>query len=111
MVMQLLNNKQFTRTYIILRQRAFRRNNSEFWAAGVFRLVAEICKISSPMVLREIILYVQGESEVVPNSLSGGLGLATVLFIVALLQACTLQHFIHGGLSILSRAIKFYDVP
>lgn len=51
------------------------------------------------MILREVILYVQGESKVVPNTLSGGLALASVLFIVALLQACTLQHFIHGGSS------------
>lgn len=86
------------------RKCVFYHNNREFWAAGVFRLVAELCKISSPMILREIILYAQGKTEVVSNSLSGGLALATLLFFVVLLQACTLQHFIHGGSSALSWA-------
>lgn len=65
--------------------------------AGVFRLLTELTRISAPMVLREIILFVEGKATTVPNNLAGGLGLAVFLLLLVLLQASTLQHFIHGG--------------
>lgn len=74
-----------------------RPNNSDFWMAGLFRLATETCKIVSPMIVREVILYIKGESTIVPATTLGGLGLAFFLFLVVLLQACALQHFIHGG--------------
>lgn len=49
------------------------------------------------MIMREVIRFVKGESEVVPQSSFGGLALAVLLFFVLLFQACTLQHFIQGG--------------
>lgn len=70
----------------------------EFFVSGVFRLITELAKISAPMLLRELILHVKGEATVVPNSVPGGLALALILFLVVLVQACALQHFIHGGL-------------
>ncbi|CAM9631116.1 unnamed protein product [Ectocarpus fasciculatus] len=68
----------------------------EFFAAGVFRLLAELAKIAAPMVLRELILFVEGKAAAVPNNVAGGLALAVFLLLVVLLQACALQHFIHG---------------
>lgn len=65
--------------------------------AGVFRLVTELAVVAAPMVMREIILFVQGEATVVPNNLAGGLGLAVFLLVLVLLKASTLQHFIYGG--------------
>lgn len=70
---------------------------SDFWLAGVFRLVTELCKLAAPMIVRELILYVKGESVLVPQSSLGGLALTVLLFLVVLLQACALQHFVHGG--------------
>lgn len=72
---------------------------SEFVVAGLFRLLTELTKIAAPMVLRELILFVEGKAMTVPNSLTGGLGLAVFLLLLVLLQACALQHFIHGGMS------------
>ena len=65
--------------------------------AGVFRLLTELSKVVTPMVLRELILFVEGKATAVPNSLGGGIGLSLFLLLLVLLQACTLQHFIHGG--------------
>lgn len=65
--------------------------------AGVFRLLTELSVIVSPMVLREVILFVEGKATVVPNDLWGGVGLAVSLLLLVLLKATTLQHFIHGG--------------
>lgn len=65
--------------------------------AGVFRLLSELAVIASPMVLREIILFVEGKATVVPNNLAGGLGLAVFLLVLALVKASALQHFIYGG--------------
>lgn len=63
----------------------------------MFRLLTELAKIAAPMVLRELILFVEGTASAVPNTLAGGLGLAVFMLLLVLLQACTLQHFIHGG--------------
>lgn len=65
--------------------------------AGVFRLLTELAVIASPMVLREIILFVEGKATAVPNNLAGGLGLAVFLLVLVLVKATTLQHFIYGG--------------
>lgn len=65
--------------------------------AGVFRLLTELSKVVTPMVLRELILFVQGKATVVPNSLAGGLGLSSLLLLLVLQQTCTLQHFIYLG--------------
>ena len=65
--------------------------------AGVFRLLNEVAVIAAPMVLREIILFVDGKATVVPNTLAGGLGLAALLLALVLVKASMLQHFIHGG--------------
>ncbi|CAN0455382.1 unnamed protein product, partial [Scytosiphon promiscuus] len=70
-------------------------NGSEFFVAGLFRLLTELSKIVAPLVLRELILFVEGKATMVPNSLTGGLGLATCLLVLVLLQACALQHFIN----------------
>lgn len=70
---------------------------SEFVVAGFFRFTTELAKILAPLLLRELILYVKNEAVVVPNTLAGGVGLALLLLLLLLLQACTLQHFIHGG--------------
>lgn len=59
--------------------------------------MTELAKITAPLLLRELILYVKNEAVVVPNTLAGGVGLALLLLALVLLQACTLQHFIHGG--------------
>ena len=59
--------------------------------------MTELAKISAPLLLRELILYVKNEAVVVPNTLAGGVGLAVFLLALVLLQACMLQHFIHGG--------------
>lgn len=59
--------------------------------------MTELAKITAPLLLRELILYVKNEAVVVPNTLAGGVGLAVFLLLLVLLQACTLQHFIHGG--------------
>lgn len=69
----------------------------DFWTAGACRLVAELCKIFSPMLVREVVLHVQGQSAVTESHPIGGVALAIILFLVVVLQACTLQHFIHGG--------------
>jgi hypothetical protein len=37
------------------------RTNREFRVAGAFRLVTELCNILSPMVVRELILFVAGK--------------------------------------------------
>lgn len=78
----------------------------EFFAAGVFRLLAELAKIAAPMVLRELILFVEGKAAAVPNNVAGGLALAVFLLLVVLLQACALQHFIHGGTDHLAVAVS-----
>lgn len=70
---------------------------SEFFVAGVFRLLSELATIVAPMVLRETILFVEGKATAVPNSLAGGVGLAVSLLALVLLKATALQHFIHGG--------------
>lgn len=72
-------------------------DGSDFWMAGIFRFATEMCKIFSPMIVREVILFVKSESTIAPQSAMGGLGLALLLLFVVLVQACTLQHFIHGG--------------
>ncbi|CAM9319589.1 unnamed protein product, partial [Hapterophycus canaliculatus] len=70
---------------------------SEFFVAGLFRLLTELTKIAAPMVVRELILFVEGKATIVPNNLAGGLGLAVFLLLLALVQACALQQFIYGG--------------
>ncbi|CAM9118953.1 unnamed protein product [Discosporangium mesarthrocarpum] len=68
----------------------------DFWVAGIFRFVTEACNITSPMIIRELILHIKGESTLVPSSTVGGIFLAFILFAVVLLQASSLQQFIHG---------------
>ncbi|CBN74323.1 similar to canalicular multispecific organic anion transporter [Ectocarpus siliculosus] len=68
----------------------------EYFVAGAFRLLTELAKIAAPMVLREVILFVEGKATAVPNNVTGGLALALYLLLLLLLQACALQHFIHG---------------
>ncbi|CAM9464849.1 unnamed protein product [Ectocarpus sp. 8 AP-2014] len=68
----------------------------EYFVAGAFRLLTELAKIAAPMVLRELILFVEGKATAVPNNVTGGLALALLLLLLLLLQACALQHFIHG---------------
>ncbi|CAN0424196.1 unnamed protein product, partial [Ectocarpus sp. 12 AP-2014] len=68
----------------------------EYFVAGAFRLLTELAKIAAPMVLREVILFVEGNATAVPNNVTGGLALALFLLLLLLLQACALQHFIHG---------------
>lgn len=65
--------------------------------AGVFRLLTELAKIAAPMVLRELIRFVEGNAAAVPNNVAGGLALTVFLLLLVLLRACALQHFIHGG--------------
>lgn len=72
-------------------------SGSEYFVAGAFRLLTELAKIAAPMVLREVILFVEGKATAVPNNVTGGLALALFLLLLLLLQACALQHFIHGG--------------
>ncbi|CAM9869028.1 unnamed protein product [Ectocarpus sp. 4 AP-2014] len=68
----------------------------DYFVAGAFRLLTELAKIAAPMVLREVILFVEGKATAVPNNVTGGLALALFLLLLLLLQACALQHFIHG---------------
>lgn len=66
---------------------------SEFWVAGAFRLGSEGCNLLAPMVVRQLILFVEGK---VPGGVLTGCSLAIGLFIVVLGQAVLLQQFIHG---------------
>ncbi|KAK4049155.1 hypothetical protein OIV83_004300 [Microbotryomycetes sp. JL201] len=84
-----------------------------FWSAGLFKIVGDVAQVTSPLVVREIIHFVQRsyyasrgvEGYVMPH-LGKGVGWAFALFCLQIVYTvCTAQTFSRGGAcGILARA-------